>query len=667
MGNRHQVFVIARVRPRGAAHDSGIKYRCIAALHHQWCSDTDPLEATRSFFDLVKQKENAEIIRAEIRSIDGKYDGPGFRSKMPRVPCSFTASLLAFAWNVDMERGQFYLSGKWPSSLLPASMGTWQGDNNEGITVIDVTSPDAPAFGFLRSKNNILTPAQYVRQSFDIFPAAGMLDGGITEGYSIESVEMEGDESLVEDTLEGYDGALDQFAQKAIAALEGEKMITLEMLAEAWPHEYTEVLRAANKSKGQLPKTSEEPQLKVPPLVEVALEQALAHAMQCGDTYSLEESLWLPGRADSLLQLLRKQSPFPDSAMSLLLKVIHEIRRTKSLDLSESNLSVAQLHQLIPALQDLRALNLSFNPNITVDVVRDLLVGVSSFRRLVIMGCPQVEANALCALMRSEPSLFCRLESLMHPALLDPSTSRDFPPAFSVSISIAGDPLRKVLPKNISSIHLPFCTPTSIVDGLVRVIDSMFDAPPYISYHSIVAQAALSSVVPPNGNWNGRIQSTVPSPETMGYITLFAPWTFVYEFDPAIIPRPIFAKWAFVRRKAAEKVESNIENHAGDGLQSHATTSVQGEAKSMLPEFDILDLRGFLRAMAEEGRDLPSEAAVLALEAVLKLRGDYEDISDSDTSSDSVTSDSASDSTDQDEEIEDFLLTPGRIQQLMGC
>jgi hypothetical protein len=121
MGQRHQAFVIARVIRHG---ETQRKYRCIAALHHQWCYGRLPLLATRRFLTLVKQKDNAEIIRSEIQSIDGKY-GPGSKQpKIPKVPCPYTTLLLATSWTTNLEDSEgLYTSGTtFKNDTLPAGM-----------------------------------------------------------------------------------------------------------------------------------------------------------------------------------------------------------------------------------------------------------------------------------------------------------------------------------------------------------------------------------------------------------------------------------------------------------------------------------------------------------------------------------------------------------------
>lgn len=124
MDRSHQVFLIARIRPHGSP--PGVrKYRCIAALHDKQCYGRGPLRATHRFLTLVRQKENAEIVRAEIRSLDGKYGRSGSPPSIPDVPCPFAATLLLFAWKVDLDPSIAWIWYRHPQ-LLQAGMQSWE-------------------------------------------------------------------------------------------------------------------------------------------------------------------------------------------------------------------------------------------------------------------------------------------------------------------------------------------------------------------------------------------------------------------------------------------------------------------------------------------------------------------------------------------------------------
>ncbi|KIJ57346.1 hypothetical protein M422DRAFT_102923, partial [Sphaerobolus stellatus SS14] len=95
-----QAFVIARVVPHGGTQ---AKYRCIAALHHQWCYGTIPLKATSRFLKLAKQPQNAFIIYEEIRSLHGKYAEYLQANKpiIPDIPALYTMFPFELAFCYD--------------------------------------------------------------------------------------------------------------------------------------------------------------------------------------------------------------------------------------------------------------------------------------------------------------------------------------------------------------------------------------------------------------------------------------------------------------------------------------------------------------------------------------------------------------------------------------
>ena len=131
MGQRHQVFLIARVCPHGSTVP---KYRCIAGYHHQWCYGSRPLRAARRCITAIKQKENAEILREEMRAIDGVYGTYGCEPKLPNMPCPFASYLLCLNWDMDF-------------ALAPYNSTIFSGNAHEGCIL--EASNDCWDFGML--------------------------------------------------------------------------------------------------------------------------------------------------------------------------------------------------------------------------------------------------------------------------------------------------------------------------------------------------------------------------------------------------------------------------------------------------------------------------------------------------------------------------------------
>jgi hypothetical protein len=117
MGQRHQVYVIAKCRSR---------YRCIVAWHHQWCYGRLPLYAAGRFVRLVSQEENARIVESQLKKIREKWADD---EKLPLFPSSYIFFLLSQSWNIDMsDLDEVYTSGvDFMHSVMSPNMGSTEG------------------------------------------------------------------------------------------------------------------------------------------------------------------------------------------------------------------------------------------------------------------------------------------------------------------------------------------------------------------------------------------------------------------------------------------------------------------------------------------------------------------------------------------------------------
>ncbi|KAE9405047.1 hypothetical protein BT96DRAFT_749889, partial [Gymnopus androsaceus JB14] len=151
MGCRHQAFLIARIVPHGST-DGKAYYRCIGAYHHHWCSQTQPHSVLNNFLTLLKQPVNAAIVREEVKSVQGKYGRYGSQEPIiPNAPCPYSLFLLGTEYCIDFEE-QRYTNRPFEGSLLESCMGCWKGDNDDGITIIDITNPLNPSYAFLKNE-----------------------------------------------------------------------------------------------------------------------------------------------------------------------------------------------------------------------------------------------------------------------------------------------------------------------------------------------------------------------------------------------------------------------------------------------------------------------------------------------------------------------------------
>ncbi|KAF7301362.1 hypothetical protein MIND_00701400 [Mycena indigotica] len=536
MGQRHQIFLVARVVAHG---DDAARYRCVGAYHHQWCYGRLPLSSTRRFLTLLKHSDNAKIVKAEIDALQGQYGKETSAKNANYVPCPYSLFLVASAFCVDLENG--YMSGdNFAHGILDAMMGSSQGDNNDGITVFDITNPADPAYchvsiyGLEAARDNVesrvpLSAERYVRA---YYPETATKD------------------------MENPD--LDELDVRAkFDALRGERLMTIDVLAEAWPEEYNEGdSKPAVKQK--------KPRQHLPTLVELTLGPAVEHGLKTGDLEVIEDMVWHPGKAAAMWPALRRQNPFPEVGMSLLIKVVQQQVPTTatSLDLSGFSLSNQQILTVLEQcnIDNLQHLDLSHNPNISVDVIRLVLGQYPNLQRLILLGT-SIANHDLNQMLSAEPSLF---------------RNSIAPSAFS---------FLGILDMNtVAMTSLPIFSPLALIQSMTDILFPLVDPTyRYANMAEWITHAAFgSSYRLPGLAWGERRVFCIPSPNVLHHPKVRT-WIFALQ-------------WFRYRRD-----------------NFYAFLSRDG------PDGDLLvyDLRGFLKAMEEEGRPPVPEADVQKLENVL--------------------------------------------------
>ncbi|THU76843.1 hypothetical protein K435DRAFT_974256 [Dendrothele bispora CBS 962.96] len=602
MGRKHQVYIIARLIP----HDSTTGkpyYCCIGGHHHQSCYGTLPLAATHRFLALIKNEDNAEIIRDELRRrAQHKYYGLG-REEFPFMPamsCPYTLLLLTQAWNMDLGSVKdAYASGYGlENDTLDPNMGTFQADNDEGITIIDVTDPSDPAYCFV--------PEIYKSD-------AGPVD---VRGYVAKHDE---------------ERSIAACADKFVSNFEGVRVLTSDVLVEAWPDEY----KSGNPRPEIDTTMSAEPQSQtVPSLVDLALSPAVDHALASDDIEQLEYLLMIPGKADLVKKFLMTKNPLPDSGTALLTDIITQEFESTSrvvLDLSEyPYLSSDQVVHIVNAFANtlpgrIRSLKLSGNQNISTATVVKALEAFPQLLRLVLLNT-SITDDRLLELISTSPNLFFNLHDLVHPAFLvgidDSVLYSNGPVKWETTLHpVYRHGLTFV---SLSDCHeictasVPFFNPEQLLIKLTRPLymtthceDDFFDTAYAESrLGPILALSAGTTVVDPSGrtralkdgpnaecplvsvdggsDWQSR--SVVSFPQT-GSLDCFkgVGWMFVLnlrEFGSV--------QYGFV------KVDGRVREKSKEN------------GRLVSESYTIYDVEGFLGEMEKEGRPVPSEGAVAA-------------------------------------------------------
>ncbi|KAI0321732.1 hypothetical protein OF83DRAFT_1168141 [Amylostereum chailletii] len=618
MGQRHQIFLIARVRPHGDVNTQP-RYRCVAVLHQQWCYGRLPLKGARRFMTLVSQEDNAKIVSSELDAIQGKYGSCGEEEpKIPHTPCPYLSYLLATSWCVDLDTaieapyatGQIFQNDMLPACLAPGAV--W---NDDGITIIDVTDPSIPAYCFNMIQEAPISAKQYVRQYYR----------GPKPHKEIDPVQA--------DILQ------------SIAALEGEPMVMYEMLAEAWPGEYKtpKAKRTRRGTKGR--KATRGGQAKggeegkaggqakkdtfplIPSFADMALARAVPFALECGDTAAIEEMLWRSDKAFAVKSILRT-SAMSDTALRLLISLVAAEQETGALDISGFSLSHEQFIQITPTLSpNLQSLDLSNNSSLTIDAVWRVLTAAPNLQKLSLLGCTAITNDDIYRLVDSCPTLLYHMEAFLHTAFLQPlMDSRDECP-YIPRFTFIGMEDPDVSMRYPRAVALPYFTPARVVHALTVLLrsllsDAMFSCPDRLMEHGLFPHTAFSAVPLREGqSWNQRTVANVPQ-----YSTKRVGWMFCLKRGSRSYRKNGFAFVRWLDAPINADVPSSKDAEENAALSQDVESEVIGITQLPTSVPEIHDLKSFLGCMAAEGRPLPADEDVVVLEDLIqKLRKEDEE------------------------------------------
>ncbi|KAF8165997.1 hypothetical protein B0H34DRAFT_649747 [Crassisporium funariophilum] len=543
MGQRHQVYLIAKVVPHDKTPREA-RYRCIGALHHHWCYGRAPLQATTRFMKLIKQKENAEIIREEINALHGLYGVFSQKPDLPEIPCPFAHFLVSSSWSGSYLDNRFHAHD---TSSLDAGDSSKQGDNNDGITIIEITDPEKPSYCFVFINGTEVLPgmsplsaSQYVRSYYP----------------KPENISMNKDDKAEEASV-----------LATLQPFESSSLISSHMLAETWPGEYKAKIStnlAATSSDLLTP-------VGVPSLADMAIGPALHHALQTGEIAQLEPFLWHPNKSTQMKQNLRTYDMLSGDAISLLTKIVNnELGETKTVDLANFCLMDDQIIAILSAQEGVEVLKLSHS-KITIGGIRQLLPILPCLKRLVLMGTTITDDDVL-ALYSENPKLCNNIEAFIHPVFLKDVHGGVAPNAFS---QITHD-YRETFAASI-----PYFTPAMIVQSITDYFSPLMQD----NYYAVRALSPMLAMYASDHRRDGKLwaERSVPF---VPQITLRAlrnreGWLLAYLPEAREDH-----SYAFVRAQKRDKLGS-INAEYADKL------------------YEIFDLQSFFQELAREGRPLP--------------------------------------------------------------
>ncbi|OJT05478.1 hypothetical protein TRAPUB_3707 [Trametes pubescens] len=464
------------------------------------------------FLRLVTQRENAAILSAELRDMDGKY-GSALQDDedddpMPVAPCPYGVSLLATAWTTNLPDttcgansvttlppGLSHYDGvTLRHGVLNANMGCWDGDNNDGISVIDVTDPLHPAYCFIHGRHFSipLSAYEYLSEYYDlqgtnvwdriclfldaILPICGiplleahvLMEAWPCERFESREPEQDrvpvvvphdhapspSDSSYIWTVWETavtrlMDDPDDEEPRKWLASLES---AGLPVTDATWRQLHTYLLRHSWVFDFQFVPTQMSSDI-LAPLLELLPKIDVSSA-------SDKELAALKSARGDIRANLRQLSPFPEDHLDSLLKLM-TISGDHFADLSGYDLSAAQIVRFASRCPDMDSLDISQNPHISLDDIPTIFIAAPHIRRLNVCGCGAIDGQALLNLVRTQPSLFRTAEAIIHPAFLTIVKPPDFPIAFTFMCACEQD---------VSGVGLPLFTPTQVLQALCQIL-----------------------------------------------------------------------------------------------------------------------------------------------------------------------------------------------------
>ncbi|TFK23426.1 hypothetical protein FA15DRAFT_620886 [Coprinopsis marcescibilis] len=392
MGERHQVLLIGRVR----RPDGTTRYRCVAAIHDQWCYGVTPLRKAYRFSLLAQQPDNASLIHEELQNYQENVE------KLPLFPCVYISSLLEMVWAENTRDRRLVQSINKLQVDFLQTQSLWNClDNNTGLTVIDVTDPRNLAICFV-TNDKALTPKLYL--------------------LSLYGPEID-DREIVRN--------LDDEENEAVQLLDGIRIIPQNVLAETFPLSF-ERLSSSGEPVND-PDRGEHPD-ELPTLVTLSMHQAVRQAVEDDRLELIEHILDLQGMLQPVLLQLKKSPKFPASAARFFSKAFSTLPNfPKELDLSGYNFSGKQVVELAGDPDAVESLDLSHNSVIDKDGLYEILLCLGNLKYLNIFST-SLSNSDLRSLLQDHHSLFFRLHHVFHPLLI---SARDpIPNPLSVRIDL---------------------------------------------------------------------------------------------------------------------------------------------------------------------------------------------------------------------------------------
>jgi hypothetical protein len=376
-------------------------------------------------------------------------------------------------------------------------------------------------------------------------------------------------------------GGREQDILATITSLDDAPLITIDKLADAWPHEY----RSAKTPPTQV----QHAVLQAPCLADLSVEPAVNHALEVGHIETLELLFDIPGKAALIKDALQKRVSLPDPATTLVAKFIsQEVQKSKELDLSHWALTSEQVVKLVSEQVGVESLCLSHNHHVTKTTVLEVLSAQPTIRKLVLLDTAVTNTD-MAELLSENPIIFYSLEAIIHPSFFQWRRKNIQPIAFTHITSTGRQ-------HDGSAVSLPYFTPGQVVQALMDLLRSADDTYTNLSEGYAIQVAYAASVRKEGCRWAER---AVPICLNSSSPALKDGWNFLWLL-PSAFDNTNIKRYAFVLVGKA--------NHPNTGELASDPTSADAAGPSTT--YHIHDLQSFIDILVSEGRPAPSATAL---------------------------------------------------------
>lgn len=385
MGRRHQLFIIARIRN---------KYRTLAAVHHQSLYGETALQRCLRVLAVLQEESNCVPILHELRAARGKDDN-FWATRDDFQPFPFIATSLLVASSFDPRAGH-------ENRVHPLAFNTTlrQIDNNDGITVIDISNPTSLryCFTFLDGGVRPLQASKYLWE----YEKPRQEDDDVESGNAVDDIQRQGE----------IEARIHQ--NPLVERLETHELISAEVLS-SWA------------KQSMLPKSTQEIDADTaggPSLRDQAMDQFIDALLEDSESAieSAAEARLLSDFAPKLrtkLLSLADEEKLPSSATAVVRCIEMAFALETTVDLS-SFLKLPAEHLVEAAMhlvgnERVRSLDLSHLKQLSEEDVTAIVKAGSALETLYLLEMPQISPQVVASLWNRPDS---NLNTIYHTELL---------------------------------------------------------------------------------------------------------------------------------------------------------------------------------------------------------------------------------------------------------